>query len=71
MGSKSSRFESARLKIIKRVIENPEAFKACESCDTIVLREEHICPTCGAYRFTKSKKNIIKIAEEIQREISN
>lgn len=71
MSGKSSKSKLTRLEIAECIIESPEAFKACESCDAIIFREDNICPVCGAYRFTKSKKTITRIAEEIKKEIQN
>jgi len=71
MGIKSSKSKLSRLEIVECIIESPEAFKACESCDAIVLRKDSICPICKAYRFTKSRKTITKIAGEIKKEIQD
>jgi len=71
MSSKASKSGLTRLEIAECIIESPEAFKACESCDAIVFREDNICPICKAYRFTKSKEIITKIAKEIKKEIQD
>ncbi len=33
------------------IVANPQAFKICEGCDSIVKKHVATCPNCHGYRF--------------------
>jgi hypothetical protein len=42
-----------------KIIRNPENYKICEGCDSIVLSKVHTCPNCASYRFLESPTAVI------------
>ena len=35
----------------RRIFTNPEAFRICLGCESIVKRRVNICPNCKSFRF--------------------
>jgi hypothetical protein len=42
-----------------KIIRNPDNYKICEGCDSIVLTKVHTCPNCASYRFLESPAAVI------------
>ncbi len=42
-----------------KIIRNPDDYKICEGCDSIVLTKVHTCPNCASYRFLESPAAVI------------
>lgn len=41
-----------------RILQSPERFKVCESCDRVVDVDQPDCPACRAYRFDPSPERV-------------
>ena len=46
-----------------RIIADPQSFKVCEGCDSIVAAREVTCPNCHGYRFNDSPHAVSEQAE--------
>lgn len=47
------------------ILLQPELFKICEGCDSIVTVKTVICPSCKTYRFNENLDDIIEHTKEI------
>jgi RNA polymerase subunit RPABC4/transcription elongation factor Spt4 len=47
------------------ILLQPEMFKICEGCDSIVTLKTVICPSCKAYKFNENLDDIIEHTKEI------
>ena len=47
-----------RLAAALQIILNPQNYKVCEGCDSIVTEKTRICPNCHAYRFNFDIDNV-------------
>ena len=47
------------------ILLQPELFKICEGCDSIVTVKTVICPSCKTYRFNEKLDDIIEHTKEI------
>ena len=45
-----------------KIIADPERFKVCEGCESIVAARVTSCPNCHGYRFDEEQENVIKQA---------
>ena len=45
------------------VLLQPDFFKICEGCDSIVTIQTAICPNCKSYRFNGSVHDVIEQAK--------
>lgn len=45
------------------ILLQPENFKICEGCDSVVTLKTVICPGCKAYRFNGNIEDIITHTE--------
>ena len=43
----------------KEIASNPEKYKVCEGCDSIVGISTTICPNCHGYRFDAEESRVI------------
>jgi len=41
-----------------KIANNPDAYKICEGCDSIVAARVATCPNCHAYRFNEDHEEI-------------
>jgi RNA polymerase subunit RPABC4/transcription elongation factor Spt4 len=48
-----------RAKKAERIIAEPDKFKICEGCDSIVAARVTVCPNCYGYRFDADREAII------------
>lgn len=55
----SSKKMTSRLKKAKEIASNPEGFKVCEGCDSIVVLSAVTCSNCHAYRFDTSVSRVV------------
>lgn len=53
------------------IAENPQHFKVCESCESIVVIKAKTCPQCKAYRFEDDPVIVAKHAMELGSRPSN
>ncbi|HRQ88806.1 MAG TPA: hypothetical protein PLA50_08415 [Bacteroidia bacterium] len=49
--SKETAALAERAKRARRIFKNPDHYKVCFGCDSIVASKVNICPNCHAYRF--------------------
>lgn len=65
---------SERQQKAQEIANSPDLYMVCEGCDSIVMREAHMCPNCHAYRFNAEPDVVIEKAIELggreQRSIS-
>lgn len=52
-----------RLNAAIKIILNPEEYKICEGCGSIVVITTIICPSCHSYRFNEKVEDIVNQAE--------
>jgi uncharacterized paraquat-inducible protein A len=51
-----------RARQAEKIIGNPQDFKVCESCDSIVTQRVATCPNCNGYRFETSVEYVTQQA---------
>ena len=56
----AERFHAAAL-----ITHNPEKYKVCEGCGSILANRVAICPLCSAYRFNDKPSDVVKNAWEL------
>lgn len=54
--------QQSRQEMAKTIIADPQLYKVCEGCGSIVTRGTPICPNCSAYRFDGDHDYIIEQA---------
>ena len=42
-----------------KIIANPDGYKVCEGCDSIVTERVATCPNCFGYRFDENAEAVI------------
>jgi len=42
-----------------KIAEEPNLYKVCEGCDSIVMRRVSTCPSCHGYRFNEDPAAVI------------
>jgi len=47
------------------IFENPERYKICEGCDSILGKSVNICPNCKSYRFNEDEEDVASHAKKI------
>lgn len=52
-----------RIKVANIVIRQPERYKVCEGCESIVGAHVNLCPNCMAYRFDCDSEAVIRQAK--------
>lgn len=57
--------DQKRLEQALLILLQPEEYKICEGCDSVVTRKTVICPSCHAYRFNDDVDYVIKHTKEI------
>ena len=46
--------DQSRLNKAKEIANNPDNYKVCEGCDSIVGAGANLCPNCHSYRFDEA-----------------
>jgi nitrate reductase beta subunit len=46
-----------------KIAEEPNLYKVCEGCDSIVMRRVATCPSCHGYRFNEDPAVVIEQAK--------
>jgi rRNA maturation endonuclease Nob1 len=46
-----------------KIAQQPELYKVCEGCDSIVVRDANTCPSCHGYRFNSEPAVIVAQAK--------
>jgi len=50
---------STRIEKAKEIANNPDDYKVCEGCDSIVGSGTTICPNCHGYRFDNGSSRVV------------
>ena len=48
-----------------KIVRNPEKYKICGGCESIIAAKVTICPNCHAYRFITDESMVIIQAQEL------
>jgi len=56
-----------RAKRARRIVRNPNQYKVCLGCDSIVATKVSICPNCHSYRFEIDASFVIRQARILSR----
>lgn len=54
---------AARAERAAMIARQPDLYKVCEGCESIVLREAVTCPNCHGYRFDLDPRRVVEQAE--------
>ena len=46
-----------------KIAEEPQLYKVCEACDSIVTKRVSTCPSCHGYRFNEEPDVVIRQAK--------
>lgn len=49
----------SRIEKAKEIANNPDNYKVCEGCDSIVGSGTIICPNCHGYRFDTAPTRVV------------
>lgn len=50
---------------VPQVLEQPEAYKICEGCESLLSVERATCPSCYSYRFDTDREKIVLYAKSL------
>jgi len=56
-----------RAKRARRIVRNPNQYKVCMGCDSIVAAKVSICPNCHSYRFELDEDFVVRQARILSR----
>lgn len=48
-----------------KIALNPQNYKICEGCDSIVVASTRICPNCHSYRYNYNVEDVIDQADNL------
>lgn len=51
-----------RVRQAEKISQNPEEYKVCEGCGSIVTLRTVACPSCHAYRFDCNHEKVVSQA---------
>ena len=54
---------AARAGRAAQIVKQPELYKVCEGCESIVVAEASTCPNCHGYRFDAEPERVRTQAE--------
>lgn len=54
-----------RARRAQEIIANPEEYKLCEGCESIVRKRAASCPNCNGYRFEEDPQAVILQAQTL------
>lgn len=57
-----SESQDTRQKQAAKIMEQPEDYKVCEGCGSIVTARTSHCPSCHAYRFDDTSARVLSQA---------
>ena len=46
-----------------KIAEEPQLYKVCEGCDSIVTKRVTTCPSCHGYRFDEEPDAVVRQAK--------
>ncbi len=61
--SSMSESQKERIRQAEKIAEQPEEYKVCEGCGSIVTERTTSCPSCHAYSFDASKERVTAQAQ--------
>ena len=53
----------ARARRAAQITQEPDLYKVCEGCESIVVRDAATCPNCHGYRFDTDADRVRQQAE--------
>lgn len=62
---------SARAERAAQIAQQPDLYKVCEGCESIVVRDAATCPNCHGYRFDTDTKRVRSQAEILGKRLPN
>ncbi len=62
---------AARAERAAQIARQPELYKVCEGCESIVMLQAVTCPNCHGYRFDTSAERIRSQAEILGKRLPN
>lgn len=54
-----------------KILENPQDYKVCEGCGSIVTARTTACPNCHAYQFDPCEQRVTQQARVLARRSAN
>ncbi len=63
--SAPSENEDSRIKQAEKIASQPDQYKVCEGCGSIVVARAITCPSCHAYRFDTTPQRVITQARDL------
>lgn len=57
--------DDSRMEQAKKIAANPEQYKVCEGCGSIVVTRAVACPSCHAYLFDATAQRVVTQAKEL------
>ena len=54
---------AARAERAAQIVRQPELYKVCEGCESIVVQDAVTCPNCHGYRFDTDEERVKMQAE--------
>ncbi len=54
-----------RARRAQKIVENPDKYKICEGCESIVAVKVNICPNCHSYRFEGDELLVVRQAKAL------
>jgi uncharacterized paraquat-inducible protein A len=52
----------SRARQAEKIVKNPEKYKVCVCCDSIVTAKVVICPNCHGYRYDRDHESVVSQA---------
>lgn len=56
-----------RAKRARRIVRNPDQYKVCLGCESIVAAKVSICPNCHSYRYESGSQQVVQQAHLLSR----
>lgn len=63
--SASDESKDQRLKQAEKITSQPDQYKVCEGCGSIVVVRAVTCPSCHAYRFDATATRVVSQAKDL------
>ncbi|MCB1065647.1 MAG: hypothetical protein KDN20_22350 [Verrucomicrobiae bacterium] len=60
-----------RAKRARRIVRNPNQYKVCLGCDSIVAAKVNLCPNCHSYRFETEESQVVHQAQVLSRRVQH
>ena len=54
---------AARAERAAQIVSQPDLYKVCEGCESIVVLDAVTCPNCHGYRFDTDPQRVVSQAE--------